>query len=105
MQRLTCPLCVLLLSLILPTTIAPDRYIASLSDPSTESMLSWLRYLEQVISGAWGDHVVVAALANMFNVTINVVHARHGMCTVATTTPMDSEPTCELNLCNIILLA
>ena len=31
--------------------------------------------------------MVIAALANMFNVTINVVHARQQACTVATTSP------------------
>ena len=42
--------------------------------------------------------VVIAALANMFHVTINVVHARQRDCTVSITPPFDSQSNCELNL-------
>ena len=47
-----------------------DEYIAYVNDLSTQSMLRWLRYLERLINGAWGDQVVIAALANMFNVIL-----------------------------------
>ena len=42
--------------------------------------------------------MVIAELANMFNVTINVVHARQHACTVATTSPTDNGATSEINL-------
>ena len=82
-------------------TAAPDAidaYISSIPDPNTSSLLAWERYLERVTSGSWGDHVVIAALANMFNVTIDVVHARPQACSVATTSPTGSQATFEINL-------
>ena len=83
-------------------TAAPDAidaYIASMPDPNITSLVAWERYLEGLTNGSWGDHVVIAALANMFNVTINVVHARQRACTVATTSPADNEATnCEIDL-------
>ena len=77
---------------------AIDAYISSIPDPNTSSLLAWERYLERVTSGSWGDHVVIAALANMFNATINVVHARPQACSVATTSPTGSQATFEINL-------
>ena len=79
-------------------TTAPDSidtYISSISDPKTSSLLVWERRLT---NGSWGDHVVIAALANIFNVNINVVHAREHACSVATIPPTASQPTCDINL-------
>ena len=42
--------------------------------------------------------LVIAALANMFHVTINIVHARQRDCTVSITPHVDSQSNCELNL-------
>ena len=60
-------------------------------------MLANERYVEGVRSDLWGDHVVIAALANMFHVTINVVHAGQRSCIVATTPPVDNQSNCEVN--------
>ena len=82
-------------------TTAPDAidaYISTIPDPNTSSILAWERYLERLRSGSWGDHVVIAALANMFNVTINVIHARPQACSAASTSPNDSQATSEVNL-------
>ena len=82
-------------------TTAPDAidgYISTIPDPNTSSILAWERYLERLRSGSWGDHVVIAALANMFNVTINVIHARPQACSAASTSPNDSHVTSEVNL-------
>ena len=75
-----------------------DAFISSMSDPETSSVLAYERYIERVRSDSWGDHVVISALANMFHVTINVVHARQRDCTVSITPPVDSQSNCELNL-------
>ena len=82
-------------------TAAPDDMdvcISSISDHNVSSILAWERYLERITSGSWGDHVVIAALANIFNVTINVVHARQLACNVITTSPADGQVTCKVNL-------
>ena len=79
------------------TPDAMDAFISSMSDHETSSVLAYERYIERVRSDSWGDHVVIAALANMFHVTINVVHARQHDCTVSITPP-DSQSICELNL-------
>ena len=80
------------------TLDAMDAFISSMSDPETSSLLAYERYIERVRSDSWGDHVVITALANMFHVTINVVHARQHDCTVSITPPVDSHSNCELNL-------
>ena len=79
-------------------TYVMDALVSSMSDPETSSVLAYERYIERVRSNSWGDHVVIAALANMFHVTINVVHARQCNCTVSITPPVDSQSNCELNL-------
>ena len=80
------------------TPDAMDALISSMSDPEISSVLAYERYIERVRSDSWGDHVVIAALASMFHVTINVVHARQHDCTVSITPPVDSQSNCELNL-------
>ena len=80
------------------TPDAMDALISSMSDPETSSVLAYERYIERVRSDTRGDHVVIAALASMFHVTINVVHARQRDCTVSITPPVDSQSNCELNL-------
>ena len=81
------------------TPVAIDDYISSIPDQYTSSVLAYERYVERVRSDAWGrDHVVIAALANMFHVTINVVHARQHSCTVAITPPVDNQSNGEVNL-------
>ena len=80
------------------TSVAIDDFISSIPDQYTSSVLAYERYVERVRIDSWGDHVVIAALANMFHVTINVVHARQHSCTVATTPPVDNQSICEVNL-------
>ena len=81
------------------TPVAIDDYISSIPDQYTSSVLAYERYyVEGVRSNSWGDHVVIAALANMFHVTINVVHARQHSCTVAITPPVDNQSNGEVNL-------
>ena len=53
-----------------------------------------------------GYHVVIAALANMFHVTINVVHARQRDCTVSITFLLTARAIVNLTLilsCNTTL--
>ena len=35
--------------------------------------LRWLRYLERLNAGAWGDHIAVQGLANMLRVNIHII--------------------------------
>ena len=42
--------------------------------------------------------MVIAAIANMFHVTINVVHARQSGCVVSVTSPVDDESDYEINI-------
>ena len=74
-----------------------DITIASISDPDTRSELVFARYVDKVGNDSWGDHVVIAAIANIFHVTFDVVHSRRG-CTVSVTRPVNSQSTCEIYL-------
>ncbi len=58
----------------------------------------YARYVDRVRSGSWGDHVVVAAIANMFHVTINVVQATQCGCTLSITSPVNDTSNYEINL-------
>ncbi len=75
-----------------------DASISSVADPDIRSALVYARYVDRVRSGSWGDHVVVAAIANMFHVTINVVQATQSGCTLSITGPVNDTSNCEINL-------
>ena len=77
---------------------AVDASIFSVADPDTRSQLGYARYVDKVRSGAWGDHVVIAAIADMFHVTINAVHARQSCSTVSVTSPVDDKSNYEINI-------
>ena len=57
------------------TPNAEDALIAAVTDPELRTQLMWNKYVRRVRSGAWGDNIVIAALCNMFNITINVLNA------------------------------
>ena len=75
-----------------------DVYIASMSDPTIRSRLRWEKYLRRLRNDASGDQLVIVALSNMFNVTINVSHATEQACTVTTNTPTDNASNIEMNI-------
>ncbi len=75
-----------------------DAQIASLSDPETTTRLCWENYLGRLRNDAWGDHLVISALSDMFSVTINVHHANEQTCTVVVRTPTNSVSTSEVNI-------
>ena len=53
-----------------------DAYINSIADPERQSLLRWRNYLIRLKNGAWGDHIVLQSIANMFSVTINVLSSQ-----------------------------
>ncbi len=77
---------------------AVDARISSVANPDTRSALIFARYVDRVRSGSWRDHVVIAAVANMFHVTVNVVQATQSSCTVSITSPVNAESNFEINL-------
>ena len=48
-----------------------DEFISSIEDPQMYQQLRWLRYLERLNTGAWGDNIAVQRLANMLHSTLN----------------------------------
>ena len=48
-----------------------DAHISAIEDEDTRAELQWIKYLERLKEGAWGDHLTVQALANMlcFNIS------------------------------------
>ena len=75
-----------------------DAYIASVPDPDLQSQLCREKYLTRLRDGAWGGHVVLSAMCNMFGITINVLHATKQTCTVITNTPSSGVSTTEVNI-------
>ena len=53
---------------------AEDAYINTIVDPVVQTQLRWNKYLRWLKNGAWGDSFAIAAICNMFNITINVLH-------------------------------
>ena len=52
-------------------TVAPtkeDKFIASIADPQLQTELTWENYLKQLKKGAWGDNIVIQAIADMLSV-------------------------------------
>ena len=66
---------------------AEDVYIESVTDPVVQQELRWQKYLNTLRQGAWGDNIVIAAMCNMFNVSINVFWARQAGTSIAKNTP------------------
>ena len=50
-----------------------DAYIDSIADPELQYMLRWERYLKRLRNGAWGDHIAIQGIADMLNISINVL--------------------------------
>ena len=47
----------------------------------------WLKHIRRVRSKGWGDHICIAALANLFCVTINTYTATKHGCAINTVMP------------------
>ncbi len=50
-----------------------DAYIESVADPIVQQQLRWQKYLRRLSEGAWGDHIALAAICNLFNMKI-IIH-------------------------------
>ena len=68
-----------------PVPSEEDRYNAdtaqpsSVSDPQLQSELRWKKYVQCLRQGAWGDHIILQAIADMLSVKINVFSSNHPM--------------------------
>ena len=49
-----------------------DAYIDTTADPEQQADLRWANYLDRLHSGAWGDHIAIQGIANVFNVAVSV---------------------------------
>ena len=52
---------------------AEDEVIAAVGDSDTRAQLRWLRYLERLRCGAWGDNIAIQGICEMLNITINIL--------------------------------
>ena len=50
-----------------------DVFISSIENLRVHQQLRWLRYLERLNAGAWGDHTAVQGLADMLHVDIHII--------------------------------
>ena len=68
----------------------PVRFIES----NTEN--SWLRYLNNMcIQGTWADALIVQAVADPLNVTIQIVESNQGFAPLTTVYPVQERNTCS----------
>ena len=71
----------------------PERFIES----NTEN--SWLRYLNNMcIQGTWADALIIQAVADALNVTIQIVESNQGFAPLTTTSFPGSSPSRPLSL-------
>ena len=50
-----------------------DNQISLIEDPHTQAEIRWIKYLQRLREGAWGDHLAVQVLASMLNVNIKII--------------------------------
>ena len=75
-----------------PTSV--DALISSITDPELRSELTCEQYITRLRNGAWGDHIAIQVIADIFSVTINVLSTRSG--SIIPVVPCDSIACCEL---------
>ena len=39
--------------------------------------LCWAKYIQRLKDGAWGDHIAIQGICDMFNVTVNVLSSQN----------------------------
>ena len=54
-----------------------DAYICTIADPEQQAELRWTNYLGRLRNGAWGDHMAIQGIANVFNVAVNVLSSEN----------------------------
>ena len=59
-----------------PPTVQ-DAYIDTIANHELQTELRWAKYLERLRDGAWGDHIVIQSICDMFNVTVNVLSSQN----------------------------
>ena len=59
-----------------------DKYIDSTTDLQLQKQLRWGKYLSSVKNGAWGDHITMQAISDMFSVTINALSSQYSVYSV-----------------------
>ena len=71
-------------------TEAPDEhdsYIASVVNPEEQAQLRWVKYLDRLQNGAWGDHIALQGICNMLEITVEVMQVACNYDTVVTVSP------------------
>ena len=71
-----------------------DTLISSITDPELCSELTCEQYITRLRNGAWGDHIALQVIADIFSVTINVLSTRSG--SMIPVVPRDKSSHCEL---------
>ena len=74
------------------------QMVASYLDSHQDFYVSFVPLIRRLKAGAWGNHVCVAAMANMFSATINVFKATDQTCFVQSVTPLEGESRLEVNI-------
>ena len=76
-----------------------DAMIASISDPVLRRLSLFNNYIR---STAWGDHIVIAALCNIFSITINVLAIHTDYQTTTVTTPCSASSQHEIDIALVL---
>ena len=71
-----------------------DTLISSITDPELRSELTCEQYITRLRNGAWGDHIALQVIADIFSVTINVLSTRSG--SMILVVPRDGSAHCQL---------
>ena len=54
-----------------------DAYIETVTDHDLQTELRWVKYLKRLRDGAWGDHIAIQGICDMYNVTVNVLSSQN----------------------------
>ena len=76
-----------------PPSVA-DELISTITDTELRSELTCEQYITRLRNGAWGDHIAIQVIADIFSVTINVLSTRSS--SIIPIVPRDNITHCEL---------
>ena len=54
-----------------------DAYVGTIVDPGQQVELRWANYINRLRNGAWGDHIAIQGMSNVFNIAVNVISSEN----------------------------
>ena len=63
--------------MLIQSPTAKDAHINTIDDYELQVDLHWATYVQRLRDGAWGDHVAIQGICDMFNTTVHVLSSQN----------------------------